>query len=248
MKTPKIMRQTLLSISLLTTLAMTTPLYGQDSPATVDDSPATINDPVGYFLGFSVGQSLSQQGFLSSDFTPPALQQGLADALSEKDPALTDEQLAEAQGKIQAMLQKRQAARNAEMLESAAANLVKSNKWMAENAKAEGVKELTKGVQYKVITEGEGGSPSPTDVVRVHYTGKLINGKVFDSSVERGEPMEFPVNGVIQGWQLALQKMKVGSKWILFIPPAMGYGERGSQETIGPNEVLIFEVELLEIL
>lgn len=242
------MRQTLLSVSLLTTLAMTTPLYGQDSPATVSDSPATISDPVGYFLGFSVGQSLSQQGFESSDFTPPGLQQGLADALADKEPALTDEQLAEAQGKIQAMLQKRQAAKNAEMRESAAANLASSNEWMTTNAKAEGVKELDKGVQYKVITEGDGGSPTPTDVVRVHYTGKLTNGEVFDSSVERGEPAEFPVNGVIQGWQLALQKMKVGSKWTLFIPPSMGYGERGSQPKIGPNEVLIFEVELLEIL
>ncbi|TWU15280.1 FKBP-type peptidyl-prolyl cis-trans isomerase [Allorhodopirellula heiligendammensis] len=220
---------------------MTTPLHGQDAA-----SP--VNDPVGYFLGFSVGQSLSQQGFQSTDFTNPGLQQGLGDALSGKDPALTDEQLAEAQGKIQAMLQKRQAAKNAEMREAAAKNLVSSKDWMAKNAKAEGVQELDKGIQYKVLTEGEGGSPTPSDVVRVHYTGKLTNGEVFDSSVQRGEPAEFPVNGVIQGWQLALQKMKVGSKWMLYIPPEMGYGERGSQPKIGPNEVLIFEVELLEIL
>ncbi|WP_146389890.1 FKBP-type peptidyl-prolyl cis-trans isomerase [Allorhodopirellula solitaria] len=220
---------------------MATSLPGQDTPATVDDT-------VGYFLGFSVGQSLSQQGFQATDFTNAGLQQGLADSLSGNDPALTDEQLAEAQGKIQAMLQKRQAARNAEMQEAAVANLGKSKAWMAENAKAEGVQQLDKGIQFKVLQEGTGGSPAPTDTVRVHYTGKLTNGEVFDSSVQRGEPAEFPVNGVIQGWQLALQKMKVGSKWMLFIPPEMAYGERGSQPKIGPNEVLVFEVELLEIL
>ncbi len=237
----KTMRKTLLPLSLLTALAMTTPIYGQDTASPVDDT-------IGYFLGFSVGQSLSQQGFQSKDFTNQGLQQGLADALAGKEPGITDAQLAEVQGKIQAMLQKRQAAKNVAMRESGAKNLVKSKEWMAQNAKAEGVKELAKGIQYKVITEGEGGSPSPTDVVRVHYTGKLTNGEVFDSSVQRGEPAEFPVNGVIQGWQLALQKMKVGSKWMLYIPPEMAYGERGSGTAIGPNEVLIFEVELLEIL
>ncbi len=220
---------------------MTTPLHGQDTASKVDD-------PVGYFLGFSVGQSLSQQGFQATDFTKQGMSQGLGDSLSGKDPALTDEQLAEAQGKIQAMLQQRQAAKNVEMRESAAKNLASSKEWMAQNAKAEGVKELANGVQYKVLKKGEGGSPTPTDIVRVHYTGKLINGEVFDSSVQRGEPAEFPVNGVIQGWQSALQKMKVGSKWMLYIPSELAYGEKGSPPTIGPNETLIFEVELLEIL
>jgi FKBP-type peptidyl-prolyl cis-trans isomerase FklB len=176
------------------------------------------------------------------------MQQGLADSLAGEDPKLTDEQLAEVQGKIQAMLQKRQSARMDELRKAAAVNLEKSTVWMEQNSKAEGVQDLGQGVQYKVITEGDGGSPAATDTVRVHYTGKLISGEVFDSSVQRGQPAEFPVNGVIQGWQLALQKMKVGSKWQLFIPPAMGYGERGSQPKIGPNEVLVFEVELLEIL
>jgi FKBP-type peptidyl-prolyl cis-trans isomerase FklB len=225
----------------MTTLAMTTSTRGQDTDT-------AINDAVGYFLGFSVGQSFAQQGFQAEDFTAAGMQQGLADSLAGEDPKLTDEQLAEVQGKIQAMLQKRQSARMDELRKAAAVNLEKSTVWMEQNSKAEGVQDLGQGVQYKVITEGDGGSPAATDTVRVHYTGKLISGEVFDSSVQRGQPAEFPVNGVIQGWQLALQKMKVGSKWQLFIPPAMGYGERGSQPKIGPNEVLVFEVELLEIL
>ncbi|MCM2370015.1 FKBP-type peptidyl-prolyl cis-trans isomerase [Aporhodopirellula aestuarii] len=220
---------------------MTTSTHGQDTETTVDDT-------VGYYLGFSVGQSFAQQGFEADDFTFAGMQQGLTDALTGEAPTLTDEQLAEVQGKIQAILQKRQAAREEEMQKQAVLNLEKSNVWMEQNSKAEGVKDLAQGIQYKVINEGEGGSPSPQDTVRVHYTGKLTNGEVFDSSVARGKPAEFPVNGVIQGWQLALQKMKVGSKWMLYIPPNMAYGERGSGSAIGPNEVLIFEVELLEIL
>lgn len=235
------MRFTLLSLSLLALLTMTTSTSGQDADTQVDDT-------VGYFLGFSVGQSFAQQGFQSSDFTIEGMQKGLSDALSGEAPALSDEQLATVQGKIQAILQKRQNARAEEMRKQAVLNLEKSNVWMEQNGKADGVKDLAKGIQYKVIKEGEGGSPSPQDTVRVHYTGKLTNGEVFDSSVARGEPAEFPVNGVIQGWQLALQKMKVGSKWMLYIPPDMAYGERGSMPKIGPNEVLIFEVELLEIL
>ena len=260
------MRFTLLSISLVALLAMTTTTSAQENETAPGDTApgetapgdtapgetapgeTAIGDPIGYFLGFSVGQSFAQQGFQVEDFTNDGMAQGLADSLAGNDPGLTDEQLAQVQGKIQAMLQKRQAARADETRKQAVANLEKSSVWLEQNAKVAGVKELSKGVYYKVVTEGDGGSPAPTDTVRVHYTGKLTNGEIFDSSVQRGEPAEFPVNGVIQGWQLALQKMKVGSKWMLFIPPNMAYGERGSQPKIGPNEVLVFEVELLEIL
>jgi FKBP-type peptidyl-prolyl cis-trans isomerase FklB len=120
--------------------------------------------------------------------------------------------------------------------------------WLKQNLQKEGVKELAGGLQYKVLEEGDGPSPSPSDNVRVHYTGKLLNGKVFDSSVKRGEPAEFVVGQVIKGWQMALQQMQVGDKWMLYIPPELAYGERGSRPAIGPNEVLVFEVELLEIL
>ena len=128
-----------------------------------------------------------------------------------------------------------------------AAQQKKGAKFLADNAKKEGVKTLEGGVQYKVLTAGEGDSPALTDTVKVHYTGKLIDGNVFDSSVQRGEPATFRVNQVIKGWQMALQEMKVGDKWMLYIPSDLAYGERGSQGAIGPNEVLVFEVELLAI-
>lgn len=153
-----------------------------------------------------------------------------------------------ARGKLQEILNKRSAEMVAEMQRKAEENKKKGATWLAGNLKKEGVKELAGGLQYKVIETGDGGSPSPSDTVRVHYTGTLTNGDVFDSSVKRGEPAQFVVSGVIKGWQMALQKMKVGDKWMLFIPPELAYGERGSPGAIGPNEVLVFEVELLDIL
>ena len=116
-----------------------------------------------------------------------------------------------------------------------------------ENKTKEGVVELESGLQYKVMVEGTGVSPGFTDKVTTHYHGSLINGTVFDSSVDRGEPIQFPVNGVIKGWTEALQLMKVGSKWQLFIPSELAYGPRGAGGDIGPNMALIFEVELISI-
>jgi len=120
--------------------------------------------------------------------------------------------------------------------------------FLAENAKRETVTELASGLQYEIITEGNGPKPKATDQVKCHYHGTLIDGTVFDSSVQRGEPAVFPVNGVIQGWVEALQMMPVGSKWRLFIPSELGYGERGAGQAIAPHSTLIFEVELLEIV
>lgn len=224
-------------------------LFVMTSPGNAQENSASqVDDQLGYFLGFTVGNSFVQQGFEPTDFTVEGMNQGLKDALSEKAPALSDEQLQEIQGKIQAMMQKRQAERTAELQKQGVMNKEKSAMWLKQNAKAKGVKELEGGLQYKVLKEGEGPSPSAEDTVAVHYTGKLTNGEVFDSSVERGQPAKFPVGRVIQGWQMALQKMKVGSKWMLYIPPELAYGENGSPPKIGPNEVLVFEVELLEIL
>lgn len=127
-------------------------------------------------------------------------------------------------------------------------NLEEGIKFLAENKKKEGVIELPSGLQYKVLKEGEGDLPALTDQVKCHYHGSLINGKVFDSSVERGQPAVFPVNGVIQGWIEALQLMSTGSKWRLFIPSELAYGQRGAGGAIGPNTTLIFDVELLEII
>lgn len=119
--------------------------------------------------------------------------------------------------------------------------------FLAENAKKEGVKTTASGLQYKVIKSGTGATPKPTDTVKVHYHGTLIDGTVFDSSVQRGEPITFPVTGVIPGWVEALQMMKVGDKWQLFIPAKLAYGEHSPTPAIPPNSVLIFEVELLGI-
>lgn len=127
-------------------------------------------------------------------------------------------------------------------------NLEEGLKFLAENRKQEGVIELPSGLQYKVLNEGAGDIPIATNQVKCHYHGTLINGSVFDSSVERGEPAVFPVNGVIRGWVEALQLMSVGSKWRLFIPTELAYGQQGAGGAIGPNTALIFDVELLEII
>jgi len=126
-------------------------------------------------------------------------------------------------------------------------NLKEGEAFLQENAKREGVVALPSGLQYEVIEEGTGKSPKPGDEVTVHYRGTLVDGTVFDSSYERGEPVTFPVEGVIPGWTEALQLMKEGAKWKLFIPPSLAYGERGAGQVIGPNATLLFEVELISV-
>ncbi len=224
------------------------PIVTQGQDAAKENAAAAKDDPIGYFLGVSVGQTMVQQGFEAGDFKPAGLAAGVADALAEREPALSDEQLQQVRGQIEALLRKRQEAFVADMKKKALQNKEKSALWLQQNAKKEGVESLEGGVQYKVIKSGDGGSPSAADTVKVHYTGTLITGKMFDSSVERGEPAQFQVGQVIKGWQLALQKMKVGDKWMLYIPPELAYGEQGRPGKIGPNEVLVFEVELLDII
>ena len=126
-------------------------------------------------------------------------------------------------------------------------NQEEGSKFLSENAQQEGVVALPSGLQYKVIETGEGDKPGPSDVVKVHYEGRLIDGTVFDSSIQRGVPAEFPVNGVIAGWTEALQLMAVGSQWELYIPADLAYGAQGAGGVIGPNATLIFKVELLDI-
>lgn len=217
--------------------------------AAAADQAASQADPVGYFLGMSVGQQMGQQGFQATDFTGAGFAAGINDALAGKDAALTDEQMQAVAEKIESILRTRQEEMMSEMRKVGAANLEKSNLFLEENAKKEGVTTLESGLQYQVLQAGEGQSPAATDTVRVHYTGKLIDGTTFDSSVARGEPAEFGVNQVIPGWRQALQEMKVGAKWMLYIPPQLAYGAQGGPGgRIGPNEALVFEVELLEIV
>jgi len=131
--------------------------------------------------------------------------------------------------------------------EAKGANIQVGEAFLTENASKEGVQTTESGLQYLVITSGEGAMPAAEDTVDVHYEGSLLNGTVFDSSIKRGEPATFPVGGVIPGWQEALKLMNVGSKWKVFIPSALAYGENGAGGSIGPNETLIFEMELLSI-
>ncbi len=227
------------------------PAMGQDSEAPQGDKQMK---EIGYFLGVSIGQQMSNQGFEPGDFDLDAVKAGLMDSLAGKDPEMSDEEIQKTAQAIEGILRARQEKKAEEMESVATANLEKSELFLAENLKKEGVKQIVEGLQYKSLTSGDGKSPTAANTVRVHYTGTLINGKVFDSSVERGQPAEFQVGGVIKGWQTALKEMKVGDKWKLFIHPSMAYGARGTpappggEPAIGPNEALIFEVELLGIV
>ena len=178
------------------------------------------------------------------DIDPAALLRGLQDATSGAKPLLTDEQVKETMTAYSKSMMEKQTVANKE---AANKNAEAGEKFLAENKGKEGVKTTASGLQYKVIKEGTGPSPKETDTVETHYRGTLINGTEFDSSYSRNEPATFPVNRVIKGWTEALQLMKVGSKYELWIPPSIAYGERGAGQDIGPNETLHFEVELLGI-
>lgn len=198
-------------------------------------------DKVSYSLGADIGNSLKRQ---SIEVNPDALALGLKDALSNSKTLLTDKEMQE----ILAGFRKEMMAKQAEQFKAMSEkNKLDGEKFLAENKKKEGVMSLPSGLQYKVIKSGTGALPKETDTVMVHYTGALINGKEFDSSYKRGEPASFGLNGIIQGWKEALLMMKTGSKWQLFIPSSLAYGERGAGRDIGPNSALIFEVELVSI-
>lgn len=199
-----------------------------------------ISNVAAYAIGFNIGMNLSGEGVEPGDLSREDLIRGIFEALEGKELGVTQEQL---QSAMQAFSEKMQS----RMAENAQRKLAVANQFLEENKKKEGVQVTDSGLQYKVLKAGSGASPKESDQVTVHYEGKLVDGSVFDSSIRRGQPATFQVGGVIPGWTEALQKMKVGDKWMLFIPPALAYGERGSPGGIGPNEALIFEVELLEI-
>jgi FKBP-type peptidyl-prolyl cis-trans isomerase FklB len=201
----------------------------------------TLMDKVSYSIGLNIGKDFKAQNI---EVNPELLARGIKDAISDTKPLLTDEEIQEAIGSFQ---QERMA--EAEEMAKAAGekNRQEGESFLLENAKKEGVVTLPSGLQYKVIEEGTGKSPEPGDQVTVHYRGTLVDGTEFDSSYERGEPVTFPVGGVIPGWTEALQLMKEGAKWQLFIPPSLAYGEKGAGQVIGPNATLIFDVELISI-
>lgn len=210
-------------------------LYGQEKPDLKDPKLRTS-----YALGTDIGSNLKRQEL---DLDAKALAAGISDALGGK-PGLTD---AEVRETLDLLRKQMMAGAEAKAKVSGEKNLKEGEAFLVANGKKDGVKTTASGLQYKVMTAGTGATPKPTDEVKVHYHGTLIDGTVFDSSVERGEPISFPVTGVIPGWVEALQLMKVGDKWQIYIPSKLAYGERGAGGKIGPNSALIFDVELLGI-
>ena len=199
----------------------------------------SIEQRVSYGVGRQLGDQLRNNPF--KEFDVNAVQAGLADALAGSESQVSDELLNEAFAIVSKKLQEQEQAAAKEKAEE-------GEKFLAENAKREEVTVTDSGLQYEILTEGSGDKPTAESTVRVHYHGTLPDGTVFDSSYERGQPAEFPVNGVISGWTEALQLMPAGSKWRLAIPYNLAYGEQGSQGAIPPYATLVFDVELLDIL
>ncbi len=199
----------------------------------------SIEQRVSYGVGRQLGDQLRNNPF--KEFDVNAVQAGLADALAGEASQVSDELLNEAFSIVSKKLQEQEQA-------AAKIKAEEGEKFLAENSKREEVTVTDSGLQYEILTEGNGDKPSAQSTVRVHYHGTLPDGTVFDSSYERGQPAEFPVNGVIAGWTEALQLMPVGSKWRLAIPYNLAYGEQGSQGAIPPYATLVFDVELLDIL
>ena len=206
--------------------------FGEDKPQLKD-----LKDKVSYGVGLNVGTNFKKQG---QELNPDALLDGLKDGLSGKQPALSETEQRETMEAWSKQMEEKQKAAGEK-------NVAEGTKYLEENKKKGGVKTTASGLQYKVLKEGTGAQPKESDTVSVNYRGTLINGNEFDSSYKRGQPATFPVNGVIRGWTEALQLMKTGSKYQLFIPSALAYGERAAGPDIAPNSTLIFEVELLEV-
>lgn len=192
-------------------------------------------DSISYGLGVSIAQNLKGQGITELDAT--ALTKGLEDVLKGNDLKLQESEIG---AMLNAYMQKKAEEKSKGVIEE-------GKKFLEENGKRSEVTTLPSGLQYEIIEKGTGAIPTASDQVTTHYTGKLIDGTVFDSSVERGQPATFPVGGVIKGWTEALQLMPVGSKWKLYIPYDLAYGERGAGAQIGPYSTLIFDIELIEI-
>lgn len=194
-----------------------------------------------YIFGQNVGGQFKAEGVA---LDVKAFAAGVEDALSEAEPKLKED---EVMAVLQSFQEKQTAQREAEQNALAEKNKAEGDAYLAENATKDGVITLDSGLQYRIVEEGTGPSPAADDVVEVHYSGRLVDGTEFDSSVKRGVPASFGVNQVIPGWTEALQLMKEGGKWELVIPPSLAYGPGGTGGTIGPNATLIFDVELLKV-
>ena len=203
--------------------------------------PVSQKEKVSYSIGVNIGKNMQMQEI---EIDQSQLIQGLKDGLSNAKTALTDKEMEETMKSFQEVMMNKM---NAKQKVEGEKNMKVGQVFLAENKKKEGVVTLPSGLQYKIITQGNGPKPSLNQTVRCHYRGTLVDGREFDSSYERGEPTEFPVSGVIKGWTEALQLMPTGSKWQLFIPSDLAYGPNGACQTIGPNATLIFDIELIAI-
>ncbi|HKJ05479.1 MAG TPA: FKBP-type peptidyl-prolyl cis-trans isomerase [Geopsychrobacteraceae bacterium] len=199
-------------------------------------------DKISYAVGMNIGKTVEALDF---NIDLDILIAGLTAAFNSEEGLLSESEMGTVLNSLQQQLQQRAMAEQAEIAEE---NLEKGNEFLKQNAKEEGVKSLESGLQYKIITKAAGAIPTKDDTVRVHYRGTLIDGTEFDSSYQTGNPVEFPVGGVIPGWVEILQLMHVGEKLKVAIPPSLAYGEMGAPPRIEPNTVLLFELELLEIV
>jgi FKBP-type peptidyl-prolyl cis-trans isomerase FklB len=199
----------------------------------------TTEELVSYGIGRQMGDQLASNPF--EGVSAAAVAQGVMDALNGVDMPYSNEAMQNAFEEINTRMQAKEAVKHKALAGAGEA-------FLAENAKKAGITVTASGLQYEVITQGTGAIPTATSKVKTHYHGTLIDGTVFDSSVKRGQPIDFPVNGVIAGWTEALQLMPVGSKWRLYVPHNLAYGERGAGASIAPFSTLIFDVELIDIV
>jgi len=220
-----------------TTVAKPRTATGAKTPLTLK----TDKDKVSYAIGVNIGKSMRKD---TVDIDPTIFSRGMKDALAGGKLLLTDDEMKVALAKLQTELRAKQ---EQAMQKAGEINKKAGDDFLAQNKTKEGVVALPDGLQYKILKEGTGPKPSATDSVVCNYRGTLLDGTEFDSSYKRGQPATFPVSGVIKGWTEAVQLMPVGSKWQLFVPAELAYGNRGAGPDIGPNSTLIFEVELLSI-
>jgi FKBP-type peptidyl-prolyl cis-trans isomerase FklB len=228
------MKKSVLALFILITMSIN--LNAQDQGAAATSKFNSPVDSMSYSFGILIGNNMLVQGV--KEINMDLFLEGFNAGYKNGTPGIS----------IDAANKCVQDYFNKQVSEEANMNLEKSNAFLAENAKKEGVVTTASGLQYQIVTPGKGEFPKSTDQVKVHYTGKFIDGKIFDSSIERNEPVVFGVDQVIPGWTEALQLMQPGARWMLYIPPTLGYGEQGAGGVIGPNQALIFEVELIEIV
>lgn len=225
-----------LAMAMCATVALSGVAFAADIQKLADDK-----EKLSYSIGMDIGGNLKRQAI---EVDPDLLAKGFKDRYGGGNTILTEEEARQAIMNFQKLQMAKQAE---DMKKQGEKNKEEGEKFLAGNAKKEGVKTLPSGLQYKEITPGTGKSPTAADTVTTNYKGTLIDGTEFDSSYKRGQPATFPVSGVIPGWTEALQLMKEGAKWQLFVPPNLAYGERGAGREIGPNATLIFDVELISV-